>query len=248
MTFRTLRRRTTWLLDVSGASLWLERRKPVATPNAVFLWIPKSAGTTVYETMGSPPLLKTEHLVRYRFVNAGLVTFGHMDYAALVQKGLVSPEFDQSAFKFAFARNPYDRIVSLYFYSQRVDRLSKDISFLDFCRQLLKEPCEPVGLYNSIGLSQCNPQSRWLEGIDVDYVGRVESIDEDMLTVMRELGFGATAEVPKLNATQHRSYRDYFCDETRQIVEHLYDEDFRQFGYHKESSQPPMGDAANEAA
>ena len=231
--FTKLQKKVTWLYEISGAALLRERMREPNGPNAVFLWIPKTAGTSVFETLGPPPLLKTVHQVRSRFANKGLVSFGHMDYRRMVHEGLVSKAFDESAYKFAFSRNPYDRIVSLYFYSQRVDRLPKELSFLDFCRQLVAKPCEPIGLYNSIGLSQCNPQSRWLEGIEVDFVGRLESLDKDVTQVLAALGREPANQVPHLNSTKHRSYSDYFCDESRQIIDDLFDEDFRNLGYEK---------------
>jgi hypothetical protein len=156
-----------------------------------------------------------------------------VDYAELVKAEYVSAAFNRSAFKFAFTRNPYDRLASLYVYSQRVGRLEKHSSFLTFCRQLSERGCEPIGLYNSIGLSQCNPQVRWLEQTRIDYLGAFETLDRDIPKLLDVLNISSVSAIPHLNATQRRSYFDYYCEESRQIVEDLYDEDFRSFGYEK---------------
>src|SRR6056297_2341307 len=81
----------------------------VRNRDAVFLWIPKTAGATLYSALDRHICTKLLHLTaaRIRFRNKGLVTFGHMDYAQLVEIGLVRARFDQSAFKFCFSRNPY---------------------------------------------------------------------------------------------------------------------------------------------
>lgn len=229
-----IQKRIVKLYEVMGLALLMERCRKAKHRNSVFIWIPKTAGTSVYEMLGSPPLLKTRHLIRTRFANKGLVSFGHVDYGLLLRDGYVSAEFDRTAYKFAFCRNPYARMVSLYFYSQRVGRLSAEISFLDFCRQLADHPCEPVGLYNSDGLSQCNPQCRWLEGFGVDFVGRVESLQTDLSVALKELGGELNAEVPQLNSTTHREYQNYYCSESRALVEHLYEDDFAAFGYEKD--------------
>ena len=229
-----IRKRVIRIYEVTGLAMLVERCRKPRHRNSVFIWIPKSAGTSVYEMLGAPPLLKTEHLIRSRFANKDLVTFGHVDYGQLLRENYVSSEFDRTAYKFAFCRNPYARMVSLYFYSQRVGRLSTEISFLEFCRQLADQSCEPIGLYNSEGLSQCNPQCCWLEGFDVDFVGRVESLQRDLAVVMGELGLDAKSEVPQLNSTSHRKHQDYYCRESRELVERLYADDFAAFGYHKD--------------
>jgi chondroitin 4-sulfotransferase 11 len=223
----------TKLYEYSGAALFLERRRQAKHRNSVFIWIPKTAGTSVYEMLGSPPLLKSAHLIRTRFANKDLVSFGHVDYAQLVREGYVSEEFDSSAYKFAFSRNPYDRAVSLYFYLQQVGRLSAEVRFLGFVRQLSEQPCKAIGLYNSIDFSVCNPQSTWLDGVNPDFVGRVESLQGDIAVVLDALGIQNAESVPQLNTTSHRQYQDYYCPESRDIVEHLYDVDFVGFGYAK---------------
>jgi hypothetical protein len=127
-----------------------------------FIWIPKTAGTSVYKTLGAVRR-KALPRIKYRFANNGFYTFGHMDYAQLVAQGHVSKEYDKSAYKFAFVRNPYDRAVSLFFYLKKVGTISPDETFLSFCLKLDEKEFEPIGLYNVSGLSQCNPQVRWLE-------------------------------------------------------------------------------------
>lgn len=87
-------------------------------PDMLFIWIPKTAGSSVFAlletTLGMQKLKTFQEVARFR--NRGPVTFGHMHYLSLLQAGIVKPEFHSRAFKFAFARNPYARIASLYNY------------------------------------------------------------------------------------------------------------------------------------
>ncbi len=225
------RRQIAKLADYSGLALLKGYARAIGQPKAVFIWIPKTAGTSVFSLLGAPKL-KSLHLARFRFPNRGIVTFGHMDYAELVRRGIVSASFDRSAFKFAFSRNPYERAVSLFDYVQRYGVLTEGGHFLSFCRRLAAGECEDIGLYNVKGLSQCNPQTRWLRDLDMDFVGRVDNLGEDSRRVAERLGleFAAT---PHLNASERRDYRAYYCEESRQIVEEFYAEDFRQLGYEK---------------
>ena len=231
---RKLQKITTRLHEYSGAALLREYLRTTKI-NAAFIWIPKTAGSSIYSLLGSPPKLKKLHLVRNRFVNKGIVTFGHMDYSKLVKRGYVSRRFDESAFKFAFSRNPYDRAVSLYEYlkTQKIMkqmRVPCNESFLSFCRRLKNNGCENIGLYNVRGFSQCNPQVRWIENVRVDFIGKYESLEKDSKEILDLLELPA-ARLPHLNAMHHADYRSYYCSESKEIVEEFYEEDFRYFGY-----------------
>jgi len=198
--------------------------------NAVFVWIPKTAGASFFSCLDTPKLWVSLHKVRYRFSNRGTVTFSHMDYAGLVRESYVSRRFDESAYKFSFVRNPYDRAVSLFYYLRKTGILPQEETFLSFCRKLGDKGCEPIGLYNVQGLSQCNPQVRWIENVELDFLGRFESIREDSDRVFGELGMPGV-HLPLINKTKHADYRECYCVESKEIVEKFYEEDFRILDY-----------------
>lgn len=213
---------------ISYARAWIRSR---SQPDAVFIWIPKTAGTSVWRALGFPKL-KSRHAVRHRFTNRGPVTFGHMDYARLVSEGLVKPGFDQSAFKFAIVRNPYDRAVSLFTYLSKpeVGLIPADLSFLEFCRRLASEGCPPIGLYNREQWSQCNPQARWTEHITLDYIGRIESIEASFEVIASRLGINPD-RLPHENRSKRSSYQDYYCRESAETIRDFYKDDFDAFEY-----------------
>ena len=140
--------------------------KALNQPNAVFIWIPKNAGTTVYNVLASHGCqkLKLLPLVKYKFPNRGFVTFSHMDYARLLSESYVSKKYYRKAFKFCMTRDPYRRAVSLFAYEKKVGRLGADESFHSFCQLLRKRSIPDIGLYHYKGLSECNPQTRWAAG------------------------------------------------------------------------------------
>ena len=88
-----------------------------------------------------------------------------------------------------------------------------------------------IGLYNWKGLSQCNPQVRWIDGVKIDYVGRVENYLEDVQAIFQKLGLPIPLQENKENTTAYDSYESSYCTESKQIVEHYYAEDFQTFGY-----------------
>lgn len=206
-----------------------ERRRARGRMNAVFVWIPKTAGTSLHAALNAPKL-KSLALIRYRFPGNGVVTFSHMDYAKLVVEGYVSREFDETSHKSTFVRNPYDRAVSLFLFLKRNRTLGAGETFLGFCRRLSEHGCEPIGLYNVKGFSQCNPQVRWLENIKVDFIGRFESLEEDCDVIFRNLNLKSTP-LPKLRVSKRLGIEQYYCAESKAIVEKFYKEDFETLGY-----------------
>ncbi len=228
-TRRFFQRRLQQLTDHSGLGYLYARLRSRGQRDAVFIWIPKNAGSSLWPALDLPKL-KLRRLVKHHWAGRGRVTFGHMDFPALVRAGYVSEDFARRAFKFAFVRNPYDRAVSLYHYLETRGDRPEDMGFLDFCRTLERRGCEDIGFYNVRGWSQCNPQVRWLRDIDLAFLGRYESLADDLRRLQAELGVPAT-ELPHVNASVRRHFADYYCEEAQQIVEHLYRDDFAQLAY-----------------
>ena len=146
--------------DYSGYNWIQDYWRARSQPDAVFIWIPKSAGTSVHAAIGARKR-KTLRSIRFGFCQRGIVTFSHIAYAQLLESRLVSESFNSRAFKFAIVRDPYDRAVSLYVYLRdKAGIVPVSWSFLDLMRHLVDKGISPIGLYNTFGLSQCNPQVR----------------------------------------------------------------------------------------
>lgn len=202
-----------------------------APPDAVFIWIPKTAGTSLYACLAAAgcPKLKTPDLARHGFSGKGLVTFGHMDYRRLVDEGYVPRDFDGAALKFTFVRNPFSRAVSLYNYVQRhFSSFRKQPTFQEFLELIDLGFIDRIGLYNVKNLSQCNPQACWLSGLEVGFVGKVENISEDFEALQTFLGIS----LPRLAVNKVGLLRkDIFNKKTKYLVERIYEQDFLEFGY-----------------
>jgi hypothetical protein len=201
--------------------------------DAVFIWIPKTAGTSIYNALAAAGCqkLKTPELVKHAFCGRGLVTFSHLSYKMLVDEGYIGNDFDRTASKFTFVRNPFRRAVSLYFYVQRyLSTYNKQPSFLEFLELLDTGLYDRVGLYNVKNLSQCNPQVRWLDGIKLDFIGKMECLAEDFIALQHALNL----RLPELGIYKAGNYSDpysLFGNREKYLVEKIYEEDFGTFGY-----------------
>ena len=93
-------------------------------PDALFIWIPKTAGTSIYNSMANLGMVKFKSLEKARclFSGRGMVTFVHQSVSGLVEVGAVKRDFVERAFKFSFVRDPKDRCASLYRYFKKMGR------------------------------------------------------------------------------------------------------------------------------
>lgn len=161
-----------------------------------------------------------------------LEVFPQQHLPAAVLRELVGAEEWERCFTFAFVRNPWDRLVSLYHYlkahmaNAAVREAQPDMAALidrasDFTAF--------VSLSQVIGndLSKLLLDERG--SLLVDFVGRFERMEEDLAHVSRRIG--VSLALPRLNGSVHGNYREYYTSATRALVAKRYALDIETFGY-----------------
>lgn len=120
-------------------------------------------------------------------------------------------------FKFAFIRNPWDRMVSEYEWRRSLTNTTVG-SFQDF---IVNPPSHtfPEHLW---------PQMQFIDSLD--YLGRFETIQSDFDSVCERLGFERVTLTIQ-NKTARGPYTEYYSDETRAIIAARYAQDIVNFGY-----------------
>lgn len=130
-----------------------------------------------------------------------------------------SPKVDDY-FKFMFCRNPWDRLVSIYF--SREQHFGVDHgSFKEFVHWI--KPFITPGKQQILYIMDRD----WKPNID--FIGRFENYEEDWDKVCKKLG--RDMELPHLNKSEHKPYWEYYDDETREIVARKYKDDIEYFNY-----------------
>ena len=208
--------------------------------SAIFIWIPKTAGTSIFQTLQEYGMIKIKTIhepinnKENKYENHNLLTFAHSNILSVVEKKYISQEKFNNSFKFAFIRNPWDRFVSLFFYYKRMGHIDSSLDFNNFCYFIEKQKIDNITITNKTNYNHFNNQTKWIldtnETPIVDYIGRFESIVDDMNIIFDKLSIPMT-KIKKLNGTSHKEYKTYYNNNTRKIIEKIYKNDIEYFGY-----------------
>jgi len=139
-------------------------------------------------------------------------------------------------FKFTFVRNPWDRLVSTWNYKKKSKHMwekynSGTLEHYMECVELFKK-YKDIKDYTIAGV--VTPCSDWVYDENgnnfLDFVGKVESLQEDFNIVCDKIGI-PKQELPHKNKSKHKHYTKYYDDETREIVAEKFAKDIEYFGY-----------------
>ena len=137
----------------------------------------------------------------------------------------------QSHFKFAFVRNPWDRLVSWYHMCMQTPTPNR---FSLYVREHAPT-FEAFVLRATTGMGERTTWNQLDFVTDaagarlVDFVGRYESLVQDMAHVRRTLGLAH--DLPHVNRSRHDDYRQYYTDDLRDVVARRFRRDIEAFGY-----------------
>jgi hypothetical protein len=200
----------------------------------VFIHISKNAGSSIAESLQTlaAPLPQA---IQTSLWQEGPQHSTYQEYAKAL--GQVASEMTF----FAVVRNPWDRLVSLYHYwkasrsshAHNCTENGTDLSFMPW------NGCTFNDWVVLLGSGYCgrhlSPQVDWL--VDrhgalggVGKVLRFETLADSFPETVAAMGLPGL-RLKKLNPSNHRNYRDYYNDTSRQIVAARFREDIEVFGY-----------------
>ena len=135
------------------------------------------------------------------------------------------PEVYDKCYKFAFVRNPWDRLVSSYHHllKDTWDLKHKIVTSMESFDEFVDWS---VSKNNSLQKDFIADKSG---KIIVDFIGKYETLEKDFEQVCKKLKI--QAHLPQKNKTEHKDYRNYYTKRTKKIVENIFQEDIELFGY-----------------
>lgn len=208
----------------------------------IFVHIPKCAGSSIELN-----LLARENIYINNFIKNGfsqLASWQKIKYNLnLTKMGVTSqhlkisqyePQKAKNYFTFSFVRNPWDRMVSEYFYIRRkrgCDCKEKyfNKTFPNFRSFVINNGLQcawPSHRFQQIDFV-LNPMTNQM----VDFIGRFENLNRDFRYVCQRIGFKKLARLGQRNGTYHKKYRHYYDTETKNIIAHKFRRDIEYFKY-----------------
>ena len=190
------------------------------TTRSIFIHIQKTGGDAIETAVRhDDPAIEVDRLGKRRHPFARDV------------RAAVAPEVWLGYFRFAFVRNPWERLVSWYCMCMQIQAPNP---FAKYVRERAPTFTDFVTRATTgIGERTTYNQLDFLVGDNgetlVEFVGRYENLAADYATVKKRLALAT--DLPHTNRSSHTSYRDYYTGETSAIVGHRYSRDIAHFGY-----------------
>jgi len=153
---------------------------------------------------------------------------GHSpEHARAANVRALFPSAWRDYFKFCFVRNPFDRAVSDYIWRTRKTG-NTGMTFQDFLQRLERRDFSNATIPRHF--------DNWPiytidDRIEVDFVGRFERLAEDLDEVFARLGLQHPPLTHAKRMQRTGSYHDWYQDDERNLVERLFADEIRQFGY-----------------
>ncbi|TWE00625.1 sulfotransferase family protein [Peribacillus frigoritolerans] len=135
-------------------------------------------------------------------------------------KKLVGERVWSSYYKVCFERNPWDKVISAYYFIV-AKRPNKEITFEQFLDSYLMFP------YNY-------PLYTIDDRVVVDFVGKYENLEEDMMKMCKEIGLAYDGWLPKAKGNYRKNqnhYHKFYTLEQKQIVEKYFKKEIELFDY-----------------
>ena len=152
-------------------------------------------------------------IIGSRLKGGGGTWFNHKP-AKLIKKDLGDSIFNEYT-KFCVIRNPYDKMVSRYFYNKSEEKFENFVKHTNVSN---------LDIHSINGKSVC------------DYYIRYENLEKDIIELCKKLGIEDCNinNLPKHNVDKFRRnnhYSHYYNEETRKIVYENHKEEFELFEY-----------------
>ena len=141
----------------------------------------------------------------------------------------ISYDIFKNFYKFGIIRNPFDTIVSHYYWKNSINnKNSKPITFQEILKEIESNKYPNFGLLNLNKLMDKN-----FEEILCDKIIKYEDLNQELSFVFNKLGipFDGKLKIFKKKSNRNKDYKKFFDKNARRMVEEIYWKDIEMFNY-----------------
>lgn len=210
----------------------------------IFFHIPKTGGSSI--TWNFRHVIDSPADIKNLEVKSGWQRLLHIDgrqHSSYVNNILLCEKY-KSYFKFSFIRNPWDLALSWYLSLSRDDPIGiNPENFKKFvfsriqCFNPIINPIKYLNKYRrrnskAIDRTQLSYISDYRGNVVVDYLAKFEAFEREFRYIADTLNI-TDYENKKLNVSNLKKvqYRDFYDEESRDLIAKLYSADIKAFGY-----------------
>jgi len=209
---------------------------------SIFIHIPKTAGSSIQEALlSSKNDFRNFNQQDFDMQNIPPHAFGYNSINKWDIKHMPARFLKNTYkeyYKFCFVRNPWDLMVSCYFWWIQNTKLEfrklqgeilKKMGFNNFIMSFYTDYINEI-FHSGMG------QSYWIldyynRNDCVGYIGRYENLQNDFDAICDIIGINKIILKPR-NKTVHSHYRDYYTDDDAiNIIKHKFEFDIKRFKY-----------------
>ena len=172
----------------------------------IFIHIPKNAGTSITSYFSTQRINQPRKHASIEEIKSGFPT----EYEAYK--------------KFAIVRNPYDRMVSYFFYLKKNNNYYvRGINFKEWSNYLINIIKENI---NNSELKKTFTQDSWVD--NTVNILKFENLEKEMNNFLKE-----QIKLPKINTSNHQEFLKYYDEDSLNNIYNIFKEDFEKFNYKK---------------
>ncbi len=200
----------------------------------IFIHIPRTAGQSIEHFLfpGHNFTDKKNKRIMYGWDNKS-GWLNHLTCNEIKRDNLLPGRTYYEYFKFAFIRNPWERLVSEYVWKFDAD----NIKFRQFCIDISEGNYSNwAGPYRGpkAFMQHIKPQYEYIFNSkghsDINFLGRYENLDMDFRQLCERINL-AYKKLHRHNKSCHKHYTYYYDKFTEELVRKIYKEDIEVFNY-----------------
>jgi hypothetical protein len=196
----------------------------------IYIHIPKTGGTSVKKGL-LPYYDRKKELEKIPKNIRRPGAIGKKHSPAIILKNSLGGKIWNSYFKFAFVRNPWDWVVSVYHFMRKNGRDPRQ-------PEVLKKTFEEfvpwfIQQDRKVEFKLLNGQHSYVmhKGKTlVNFLGKLEKLQEHFDIACKRIGI-PSQKLGKHNTTVRKAYREYYSKRNRNLIGQFFKEDVRLFNY-----------------